>query len=298
MKGFIYKHTCPNGKSYIGQTYQADPKHRWGKDGSGYGNSIFGNAIKKYGWENIQHEILAEIDFEDLSELNNLEEKFIMEFNTIYPNGYNMKSVGNNYIRSEAFKTKLKESIQKCIPKRVATFKARGCNIGPKNGCYGKPAHNKGKPRSEEAKQKERLTKLAHGPYTVSDAQKIRVSKKISKLKWYTDGIINKRLDPAEAFIPENFYPGRTLSEETRKGYQDRGRDTFLKNNPNYRHPPRKGKDSASYKPVSKQIIDSIINDFQYIKDGTAHYNISKYIFNRAYLEYYGHKYKDRKKQE
>ena len=31
----VYKHTCPNGKVYIGITGKK-PKHRWGKDGSGY----------------------------------------------------------------------------------------------------------------------------------------------------------------------------------------------------------------------------------------------------------------------
>lgn len=59
----------------------------------------------------------------------------------------------------------------------------------------------------------------------------------------------------------------------------------------------KKGKDSPSYKEISKEIIDSIISDFKYIKDGIIYYNITLYLFNRAYKEYYGHKFKDRNKK-
>ena len=55
----IYKHTSPSGKVYIGQTKQ-DVKKRW-SNGYGYATSPhFNRAIKKYGWNNIQHKIIAE----------------------------------------------------------------------------------------------------------------------------------------------------------------------------------------------------------------------------------------------
>lgn len=54
----IYKHTSPSGKVYIGQT-KRDVKKRW-NNGYGYASSPhFDRAIKKYGWNNIQHEIIA-----------------------------------------------------------------------------------------------------------------------------------------------------------------------------------------------------------------------------------------------
>lgn len=54
----VYKHTAPNGKTYIGITSKPVEK-RW-LNGRGYAkNEHFWNAIKKYGWENISHEILA-----------------------------------------------------------------------------------------------------------------------------------------------------------------------------------------------------------------------------------------------
>ena len=54
----VYKHTSPSGKVYIGITNQ--PANRMGYISSPY----FFGAIVKYGWINIQHEIL----FSDLEE--------------------------------------------------------------------------------------------------------------------------------------------------------------------------------------------------------------------------------------
>lgn len=51
----VYKHTSPCGKVYIGITF--DINDRW-RNGKGYKNQFFSKAIKKYGWNNIKHEIL------------------------------------------------------------------------------------------------------------------------------------------------------------------------------------------------------------------------------------------------
>lgn len=57
MNYTVYKHTSPSGKVYIGITSMI-PKERW-KNGKGYSTCLlFDRAIKKYGWENIKHEIL------------------------------------------------------------------------------------------------------------------------------------------------------------------------------------------------------------------------------------------------
>lgn len=53
----VYMHTSPSGKRYIGIT-KKNPNRRF-NNGNGYKqNTIFWKAIKKYGWENIKHEIL------------------------------------------------------------------------------------------------------------------------------------------------------------------------------------------------------------------------------------------------
>jgi hypothetical protein len=56
---FVYKHTTPNSKVYIGIT-SCTPEVRW-QGGYGYkNNGRFFKDILKYGWDNIKHEILAE----------------------------------------------------------------------------------------------------------------------------------------------------------------------------------------------------------------------------------------------
>lgn len=55
----VYKHTSPSGKVYIGIT--ARPVARRWHGGSAYRNNAhFYAAIKKYGWDAFEHEILAE----------------------------------------------------------------------------------------------------------------------------------------------------------------------------------------------------------------------------------------------
>lgn len=54
----VYKHTSPSGKVYIGIT-RKKPEKRW-DNGRGYKHCPhMAAAVKKYGWENIRHEILA-----------------------------------------------------------------------------------------------------------------------------------------------------------------------------------------------------------------------------------------------
>ena len=53
----VYKHTFPNGKIYIGITGKPLAQ-RW-KRGKNYRNNIYmTRAIEKYGWDNINHEVI------------------------------------------------------------------------------------------------------------------------------------------------------------------------------------------------------------------------------------------------
>lgn len=77
----VYRHTSPSGKVYIGITSKKNPEHRWNK-GKNYRNSVyFSKAIKKYGWENIKHEIL----FSNLKEecAKNLEISLIRHYKNL-----------------------------------------------------------------------------------------------------------------------------------------------------------------------------------------------------------------------
>jgi len=88
----VYKHTTPSGKIYIGITSK-DIKKRW-LNGRGYRkNDHFWNAIKKYGWDNIKHEVIAEGLTKE--EACRLEQMYISIFESYIPGkGYNMTMGG------------------------------------------------------------------------------------------------------------------------------------------------------------------------------------------------------------
>ena len=105
----IYKYTNKiNGKKYIGQSIDikqrqyAHKSSAFNEKANDY-NSQFHQAIRKYGLENFDFEILAEISLEDYSQelLNNLEKFFIKYYNS-YKNGYNATEGGDdNPLRSQ-----------------------------------------------------------------------------------------------------------------------------------------------------------------------------------------------------
>lgn len=79
----VYVHTFPNGKQYFGIT-KREPEKRW-VGGYGYlkggkSDSAMANAVRKYGWENVRHDIL--FDGLTLDEANWLEQWFIFTYKT------------------------------------------------------------------------------------------------------------------------------------------------------------------------------------------------------------------------
>lgn len=107
----VYKHTCPNGKVYIGKTCRK-PEYRWGSNGERYCTSPhFWNAIQKYGWDNIVHEIL----FDGLTEeeANQKEIETIAKYNSNNREfGYNITAGGDGSSgtsHSEEWKQKHRE---------------------------------------------------------------------------------------------------------------------------------------------------------------------------------------------
>lgn len=109
---YVYEHICPNGKRYIGITSQ-DPERRWGKNGIGYRahNQHFYNAILKYGWANIAHNIIASgLSKEDACKT---EKFFIALYNTYNREfGYN-KSIGGENPGTGVHKTLSEETRRK-----------------------------------------------------------------------------------------------------------------------------------------------------------------------------------------
>lgn len=93
---YVYRHTTPNGKVYIGITGMEHPECRWRSNGAGYKNNHhFWSAIQKYGWDNIQHDILmSDLTLHDAQ----LEERrLISEYKSNDPMyGYN-NTTGGDY---------------------------------------------------------------------------------------------------------------------------------------------------------------------------------------------------------
>jgi group I intron endonuclease len=99
----IYKHTSPSGKSYIGQTKNLSDRNSNHRKKTTC--PAIAAAIKKYGWESFQHEIL--LSGLSLEEANYWEAWYIKEHRTLSPNGYNLMTGGGNSSPSAETRAKL-----------------------------------------------------------------------------------------------------------------------------------------------------------------------------------------------
>lgn len=106
----VYQHKTPNGKYYIGIT-SLKPERRW-QNGLGYSNQVFGRAVLKYGWDNIEHTVL----YKDLNQKEaELIEEDLIFFYKQQKLSYNVDNGSNSSIskRTEESKKKLSDSLKK-----------------------------------------------------------------------------------------------------------------------------------------------------------------------------------------
>lgn len=187
----VYKHTFPNGKVYIGATSQK-PNYRW-KNGRGYiGSTRMENAIKKYGWKNVRHEIL--ITNLTKEEAEQKERELIVYYNSYDKRyGYNLEKGGS---KGKEISEETKEKLSKALSgennpmygktytlkqRQLISKRTKGEN-NPMYGKRGKDNPNYGRHLTEEQKQK--LSKIMNSP---------EVKKKISdKLKGDKNPMKNK----------------------------------------------------------------------------------------------------------
>lgn len=123
----IYYHKSPSGKYYIGQT--SDPiKKRWGVDGKRYIScTLFYKAICKYGWNNIEHSVLAtNLSKEDADKL---EIWLIAKYKSLGLS-YNIADGGSCTLGEHPMLGK-KHSEES---KRKMSESAKGIHVGAKNG--------------------------------------------------------------------------------------------------------------------------------------------------------------------
>lgn len=149
----IYKHTSPSGKAYIGQTKNLRQRNASHKVPSAK-HTPFRCAIQKYGWDAFKHEVLVENL--TLDEANELEEQLIKEHNTIVPQGYNLRSGGENQLFTDETKQRLSQ--QRKGKPRSPEHQAK-LNEAARNRVRS-PAHTAKlleaarRPKSEETKRK------------------------------------------------------------------------------------------------------------------------------------------------
>lgn len=108
----IYKITNKiNNKVYIGQSVHIE--RRWAEHCQDSSNSVIAKAIKKYGKENFTFEVLEEYSEEDISKLDERENYFILLYNSIVPNGYNVTEYTG--VQHTTFVTLSKEDFYKIV---------------------------------------------------------------------------------------------------------------------------------------------------------------------------------------
>jgi len=120
--GIIYILTSPESKSYIGQTIQKFNKRlNDHKNGNPYCRKLK-EAIEIFGLDKFKKDILWEGDNDILDEM---EKKYINQYNTLYPNGYNLSSGGGRG-EHRSYNTI-----------RLMTKKQRECTKNKNNGLLG-----------------------------------------------------------------------------------------------------------------------------------------------------------------
>ena len=101
-----------NNKKYIGQSLREDIKTRWKyhktPDSKRYIGQILYDAYKKHGIENFKFIIIC-ICFDQ--DADKYEKEYICKYNTLYPNGYNLQSGGENKKHSVYTKQMMSEKM-------------------------------------------------------------------------------------------------------------------------------------------------------------------------------------------
>lgn len=188
MNYIVYKHTTPSGKIYIGITSKK-AKYRWGKNGNKYKkNKHFYSAILKYGWENIEHEIL----FENLTKEEACQKE--IELIAYYRSnerefGYN-KSIGGEINMGYHLSDETKKTISEV---------QKGKRCGKDNPFYGK-THSK--------EQREKWSKERKGVPLSEERRKKLYGKQIGKIQ---SEETKEKLS--------NAMKGRSISESHKKKY-------------------------------------------------------------------------------
>jgi len=221
MYGTIYLRFCrTTNKSYIGQTTRT-VQERWRDRYTGC--PLFGRVLKKYGMAGFDTAILARAENQD--ELDQLEATFIKVYNTIHPNGYNLRDggFGNGKHHPEtlqkiskifAGKHQSPEHIAKRVTKHLGAHRSAEArkNMSEAKKIMGyKPSQTAidaarkavvGTFRSEETKEKMRQSKLGI-PRSQETKDKVSAGLK----KYYAQKLIDRFANPTNPDTRGRLFP-------------------------------------------------------------------------------------------
>jgi group I intron endonuclease len=167
-KGIIYKYTSPSGKHYIGKTVNPKARKREHLCNSKTINNKFYCAVRKYGLDSFEYEVLFESILLSIDELNsvlNKKEKHFIKMFDSFNNGYNLTLGGDGQIgfkHSEKTKALYRQQRQSYSKETLEKMSNSA----------------KGKSPSKETIEKIRLGNIGKG---MSEANKKLVSQQKSK---------------------------------------------------------------------------------------------------------------------
>jgi group I intron endonuclease len=160
-----------NNQCYIGQTIQ-NLEERWRQHKKISSNCIYlKNAFKKYGFENFNFKLIC-ICFD--KDLNKFEIDYIKKYNSLVPNGYNLKKGGENGGKHND-ETKLK--ISEKLKNRTDIIRSK---------------HQLGKPHTEEVKNKisNSLIGIKQKPESIEKRREQLIKHKVFKIDKETGKVI------------------------------------------------------------------------------------------------------------
>jgi group I intron endonuclease len=249
----VYCHICPNGKRYIGIT-NCTVNTRWGKDGKGYKKQVFYNAIKKYGWDNIKHEIIAEGVSKEVAEEKEIE--LIKEYKTLNSeNGYNC-AIGGNVNSGFKMPETAKETLRLL---KTGTHHNKETRDKMSKDRKGEKAYWYGKKHSKETKAK--LSEIKTGEKNPNFGKKIHSEEHLKKLSDRMSGKNNPMYGKGDLLsgINNPMY-GKKHSEETKRKYSEN----------------RKGSNNGNSRKVCQYDAEgNLIKVWDYINQAVAELGLS-----------------------